>query len=64
MSIPELKLAAIKEISKPDDEKGLNEIMEHLSPLTGDSKEQDLHLAQHCNTVKEQHDEVLAKLAK
>jgi hypothetical protein len=63
MSIAEMKLAAISEISQLNDEKELKEILEYLSRLSLDKKEQELNLFQHYDKVKEQYHDVLAKLA-
>jgi hypothetical protein len=60
MSIAEMKLAAITEISQLNDEQ---ELKEHLSRLSLEKKEQELNLFQHYDKVKEQYHDVLAKLA-
>lgn len=62
MSIAEMKLAAISEISQLNDERELKEILEHLSRLSLEKKEQELNLFQHYDKVKEKYHEILAKL--
>lgn len=63
MSIAEMKLIAIEEISKLTNEDELKEILEHLSRLSAPSvPEQELQLARHYDKVKEQYHEVLKKL--
>jgi hypothetical protein len=46
MSIAEMKLAAISEISQLNNERELKEILEHLSRLSLEKKEQELNLFQ------------------
>lgn len=63
MSVAEMKLAAINEISKLDDENAIKEILEHLVQISSSKKEKVLNLSQHYSKVKEQYGNVLQKLA-
>ena len=64
MSVAEMKLAAIAEISKLNDEAAIKEILEHLAKI---SIEKDntrvLNLSQHYDKVAERYGNVLKKLA-
>lgn len=64
MSIAEMKLTAINEISKLNDEHALKEILEHLSQLSLQEREKELNLSQHYDQAKAQYGDVLSKLAK
>ncbi|MEP6673496.1 MAG: hypothetical protein ABJA78_00010 [Ferruginibacter sp.] len=63
MSIAEMKLAAINETSKLDDEKSIKEILEHLAKISLPNESKELNLAQHYDKVKEKYSDVLQKLA-
>ena len=62
MSIAEMKLKAINEIAKLEDENVIKEILDHLEKvLSGASKA--FNLSQHYDKVKETYDDVLQKFA-
>lgn len=61
MNLEEMKLAAINEIGKLNDEDALKELLEHLAQLS--HKEKELDLFRHYEKAKEQYGDVLAKLA-
>ena len=63
MSILEMQLAAIKEISRLEDEKVLKEILDHLAQASLTQKQNALNLSQHYDKVKAKYGEVLQKLA-
>ncbi len=63
MSVAEMKLAAINEISKLEDEREVKEILEHLAKLSATKDSAALNLSQHYTKVKEQYGNVLKKLA-
>jgi predicted Zn-ribbon and HTH transcriptional regulator len=63
MSIAEMKLAAINEISKLEDEKAIKEILEHLAKISLTKEDKVLNLSEHYNNVKEQYGNVLKRLA-
>ena len=63
MSVAEMKLAAINEISKLDNENALREILEHLIKISSSKENKVLNLSQHYDKVKEQYGNVLKKLA-
>jgi hypothetical protein len=63
MSVAEMKLAAINEISKLQDESAVKEILEHLVRISTLKKKKVFNLSQHYNKVKEQYGNVLQKLA-
>jgi hypothetical protein len=63
MSIAEMKLAAINEISNLNDEKALKEILSVLSGFTNPEKTDGLNLSQHYEDIKNQYSKVLEKLA-
>lgn len=62
MSVAEMKLAAIAEISKLKDESALKEILEHLAKISGNI-DQPFDVDAFFKKVAEKHDEVLQKLA-
>ncbi|MCH5716963.1 hypothetical protein [Niabella hibiscisoli] len=63
MSVLEMQLAAIKEITKLEDENALREVLEHLAKISSKEEQKPLNLSQHYNKVKEQYGNVLQKLA-
>ena len=63
MSVAEMKLAAISEISKLSDEKAVKDILEHLAKISLAKEHKELNLSQHYDKVKEQYSNVLQKLA-
>jgi len=64
MSIAEMKLVAINEIAKLEDENAIKEILEHLEKISsGDANSKSFNLYQHFDTVKEKYGDVLQKLA-
>ena len=63
MSVAEMKLAAINEISKLDNENALREILEHLVKISSSKENKVLNLSKHYDNVKEQYGNVLKKLA-
>jgi hypothetical protein len=63
MSVAEMKLAAINEISKLKDESAVKEILEHLAKISSEKEEKVFNLSQHYSKVKEQYSNVLQKLA-
>ncbi|MGE9310592.1 hypothetical protein ACLOAU_03065 [Niabella sp. CJ426] len=63
MSVSEMQLAAIKEITKLEDEHILREVLEHLAKIASVKDEKPLNLSQHYEKVKEQYGNVLQKLA-
>ena len=64
MSISEMKLIAINEITKLENENAVKEILEHLVKinLASDSTK-SLNLFQHYDKIKEQYSTTLQKLA-
>ncbi len=58
-----MQLAAIKEITKLEDEKALKEVLEHLAKISSREDQTELNLSRHYNKVKEQYGNVLQKLA-
>lgn len=62
MNIAELKLAAIAEISRLNDENAVREILEHLASFVKDEKK-DFDVKSFFNRVANKHDEVLEKLS-
>lgn len=64
MSVAEMKLQAITEISKLNSEEAIQQILEHLSSLNKIEKETPVNLAQHYDRIAKKYDSVLAKLAK
>jgi hypothetical protein len=63
MSVAEMKLAAINEISKLEDENSVKEILEHLVKLSTGKQEKVYDLSKHFDEVAKKYDKVLAKLA-
>jgi len=63
MSVAEMKLAAISEISKLDNEAAVKEILEHLAKLSFAKENKTLNLSQHYDKVVEQYGNTLQKLA-
>jgi hypothetical protein len=63
MSVAEMKLAAIKEISKLDNEEAVKEILEHLAKISAGKENNSISLSQHYEKVKEKYGSVLQKLA-
>lgn len=64
MSIAEMKLKAINEITKLENENALKEILEHLSKMTVNPEdEKPLNLFQHYDQIKDQYGDTLQKLA-
>ena len=62
MSIAEMKLAAINEIGKLDDEKSVKEILEHLAKISSnENKKFDADIF--FQKASEKYDDVLQKLA-
>ena len=62
MSIAEMKLAAINEISKLDDEKNLKEILEHLAKISN-SENKKFDADAFFQKTSEKYEDVLQKLA-
>ncbi len=60
MSVAEMKLKAISQITRLNEEKSLKEILEHLSKL---NSENELNLSQHYEDIKSKYGDVLKKLA-
>jgi hypothetical protein len=60
MSVAEMKIEAINQITRLTEEESLKEILIHLSKL---NKQKELNLSQHYNDIKDQYEEVLKKLA-
>ena len=59
-----MKLQAISEISKLENENALKEILEHLSKMSIEGGvDKPLNLFQHYDQVKDQYGETLQKLA-
>jgi hypothetical protein len=63
MSIAEMKLAAITEISKLNDESAIKEILDHLAKLSSNQNETMHNLSQHFDEVAKRYGKVLEKLA-
>jgi hypothetical protein len=62
MSIAEMKLAAINQIGKLDDEKAVKEILEHLAKISSnENKKFDTDVF--FQKASEKYDDVLQKLA-
>lgn len=64
MSVAEMKLQAISEISKLNSEKAIQQILEHLSSLNEIEKDTPLNLSQHYDRIAKKYGGTLAKLAK
>jgi hypothetical protein len=60
MSVAEMKIEAINQITRLTEEGSLIEILEHLSKL---NKQKELNLSQHYIDIKAKYEEVLKKLA-
>lgn len=60
MSVAEMKIEAINQITRLTEEESLKEILIHLSKL---NKQQELNLSQHYNEIKNEYGSVLKKLA-
>jgi len=64
MSISELKLIAINEINKLENENAVKEILDHLAKInTATDSKKSLNLFQHYDKIKEQYSTTLQKLA-
>lgn len=63
MSVAEMKIAAINEITKLDNEKALKEILEHLAKLSTPVDEKAYNLSKHFEAVAGRYGKVLEKLA-
>ena len=63
MSIAEMKLAAINEISNLNDEKVLKEVLSVLAGLAKPEQADNINLSQHYEDIKNQYSKVLEKLA-
>ncbi len=61
MSIAEMKLAAINEIGKLDDEKAVKEILEHLAKISGNENKK-FDADAFFQKASEKYDDVLQKL--
>lgn len=62
MSIAEMKLAAINEIGKMEDEKALKEILEHLAKISSDGNKK-FDADEFFRKTSEKYGDVLQKLA-
>ncbi len=60
MSVAEMKIEAINQITRLTEENSLKEILEHLSKL---NKQKEVNLSQHYNDIKSKYEDVLRKLA-
>ena len=60
MSVAEMKIEAINQITRLTEESSLKEILVHLSKL---NKQKELNLSQHYNDIKNKYEDVLKKLA-
>jgi hypothetical protein len=60
MSVAELKIEAINQITKLTEENSLKAILEHLSKL---NQAKELNLSRHYDDIKSKYDDVLKKLA-
>jgi hypothetical protein len=60
MSLAEMKVKAISQITRLTEENSLKEILEHLSKLNSNS---ELNLSQHYEDIKSKYGDVLKKLA-
>ena len=63
MSITEMKLAAISEISNLSDEKILKEVLSVLAGSSNKENSNNFNLSQHYEGIKKQYGKVLEKLA-
>jgi hypothetical protein len=60
MSVAEMKIEAINQITRLTEEDSLKAILEHLSKL---NKQKELNLSRHYNDIKSKYEEVLKKPA-
>ena len=60
MSVAEMKIEAIDQITRLTEEDSLKEILAHHSKL---NKQNDLNLSQHYEDIKSKYEDVLKKLA-
>jgi hypothetical protein len=60
MSVAELKIEAINQITRLTEEGSVKEILEHLSKL---NQQKELNLSRHYTDIKSKYEEVLKKLA-
>jgi len=60
MSVAEMKIEAINQITRLTEEGSLKEILEHLSKL---NKQKELNLSRHYEDIKSKYEAVLKKLA-
>jgi len=64
MSISEMKLIAINEITKLENENAVKEILDHLAKInSATNSTKSLNLFQHYDKIKEQYSSTLQKLA-
>ena len=64
MSISEMKLIAINEITKLENENEVKEILDHLAKInSGTDSTKSMNLFQHYDKIKEQYSSTLQKLA-
>ncbi len=63
MSVAEMKLAAIDEITKINDENSLKELLAFLSNKSILTEAKQVNLFQHYETIKGKYGDVLEKLA-
>ncbi len=60
MSVAEMKIEAINQITRLNEEQSLKEILIHLSKL---DKQKELNLSKHYDDIKAEYGNVLKKLA-
>ncbi len=60
MSVAEMKIEAINQITRLTEETSLKEVLKHLSKF---NKEKQLNLSRHYDEIKTQYNDVLQKLA-
>lgn len=63
MSAAEMKLAAIQEISRLNNENDIKEILEHLAKISGSENVRVHNLSQHYDKVRTEYSKVLQRLA-
>lgn len=63
MSVAEMKLIAIAEIGKLENENAVKEILEHLKIIIGATENKPHNLSQHYDAIEKQYGNVLKKLA-
>ena len=63
MSVAKMKLAAINEITKLNDEDSIKEILNHLAKLSAGLQGRTYNLSQHFDAVANKYGKVLEKLA-